>query len=136
MYGREEGITMAVREIEQLFAAIQSGDHAAIERLTSPDLTYRLAGSSRFAGVHAGRDRVLAMIAELNTVTGMTTTVEAVYDGPDAAIVHQRGAAGDYRDEALLRFAVKDGRVTDVTEFLFDVAAFDALVAGLSPAKA
>jgi hypothetical protein len=66
----------------------------------------------------------------------MTTTVDAVYDGPEAAIVHQRGIAGDYRDEALVRFEVHDGRVTDITEFLFDVAAFDAFAAQLPASPA
>jgi ketosteroid isomerase-like protein len=123
---------MAAQEVQALFAALQSGDMAAIERLTAPDLSFRLAGTSRFAGEHVGRDQVLSLIGELNTSTGMATTVDAVYDGPDAAIVHQRGQAGEkYRDESLIRFGVRDGRITDVTEFLFDVAAFDAFVAGL-----
>ena len=123
---------MAVEIVEQLFEALGRGDAEAAERLLSDDLGLRFAGTSRYAGEHTGRDEVLRLLADLAVSTGIVNVVERTYDGPDSAIVHQRGSAAGYQDESLLHFRVVDGRIAQITEFLFDVNAFDSYVDSLA----
>jgi len=115
--------------VRALYDAMGRGDAEAAFALLSEDLVFELGGNSRFAGRHVGRDKLFALQGELAQLTGMETSVDAMYDGDGRAIVHQHGRARDgYIDEALLLFEVADGRITAIKEFLFDQRSFDALV--------
>ena len=118
-----------VDEVQKLFQAFGSGDMATVTSLLSDDFTFELAGSSRFAGRTTGRNAVLALLGELMQTTGMENEVIGMYQAGDDVIVRQRGRAKDgYQDESLLLISSRDGQITSMREFLFDVAAFDAFV--------
>jgi ketosteroid isomerase-like protein len=120
---------MAAEVVQDLFGALGQGDMEAVNRLLAEDLVMTLAGQSRFAGRHVGRDKVLGLLGELSGSLGISNQPQGVYDGPDGAVVHQTGSAPGYADESLLLFKVTDGKVREVVEFLFDVPAFDTFVA-------
>jgi ketosteroid isomerase-like protein len=120
---------MAAEVVQDVFAALEQGDMVTVNRLLAKDLVMTLAGQSRFAGRHVGREKVLGLLGELSGSLGIGNQPQGIYDGPDGAVVHQTGAAPGYADESLLLFKVADGKVREVVEFLFDVPAFDAFVA-------
>jgi ketosteroid isomerase-like protein len=120
---------MAAEVVQEVFAALGRGDMVAVNRLLAEDLVMTLAGQSRFAGRHVGREKVLGLIGELSGTLGISNQPKGIYDGPDGAVVHQTGSAPGYADESLLLFKVTDGVVQEVIEFLFDVPAFDSFVA-------
>jgi ketosteroid isomerase-like protein len=114
-----------VELVQQVFQAVGTGDLATLESLLDENLTFRLAGSSPFAGRTVGRDNVLALLARINQELEISNSVRGLYDGPDGVVVHQTGEAPGYTDEALLLFQINDGRITHAVEFLLDVDAFD-----------
>ena len=115
--------------VRALYDAMGRGDAETALGLLDADLVFELGGKSRFAGRHTGRDKLFALQGELAQLTGLETSVDAIYDGDKSAIVHQHGRARDgYTDEALLLFEIADGRVIAIKEFLFDQPSFDALV--------
>jgi 8-amino-7-oxononanoate synthase len=77
------------------FAAVGSGDRAALTAVMSPAVQYRFPGSSPFAGIYDGRDQVLAYLDRLRAFTNssMNVTVRDVMIGTDHC-------AGSVRAEA------------------------------------
>ncbi len=120
---------MAVELVQRVFQAIAERDKPTIDRLLADDLSFSLAGTSRFAGRHIGRETVLELLAELSGTLGISNEVIGMYDGPDSAVVHQTGAAPGYRDESLILFKVSGEQVREIVEFLYDTDGFDAFVA-------
>jgi ketosteroid isomerase-like protein len=118
-----------VELVQEVYEAIGSGDLPALQKLLGDDLSFTLAGTSQFAGRTVGRDNVLALLGQLSATLGINNVVRGMYEGADGVVVHQTGTAEGYADESLLRFDIKDGRITDAVEFLFDVAAFDRFAA-------
>jgi ketosteroid isomerase-like protein len=120
---------MAAEVVQEVFAALGRSDMPAVHRLLAENLVMTLAGQSRFAGRHVGREKVLGLLGELSRGLSISNEPKGIYDGAGGAVVHQTGSAPGYADESLLLFKVADGRVYEVVEFLFDVPAFDAFVA-------
>jgi len=117
---------------KQLFAALAAQDEAAVRRICAPDMRVRQ---------NNGRPMSLDSLLKFNRKVGAAVTgfryEDAVRSVTETGFVEEHAVRGTLPDGAALDLAVcvvatvKDGRVTDVREYL-DSAASTGLAAALS----
>jgi ketosteroid isomerase-like protein len=116
---------------KQLFAALAGQDEAAVRRLCAPGLRVRQ---------NHGRPMSLETLLKFNRKVGAAVTgfryEDTVRSATDTGFVEEHAVRGTLPDGTALELAVcvvatvKDGRVTDVREYL-DSAASAGLAAAL-----
>ena len=117
---------------KQLFSALAGQDEAAVRRLCAPDMRVRQ---------NNGRPMSLDTLLRFNAAVGRAVKdfryEDAVRSTTDTGFVEEHAVRGTLPDGTALELAVcvvaavKDGRVTDVREYL-DSAASTGLAAALS----
>ncbi len=115
----------------QLFAALAGQDEAAVRRLCAPDMRVRQ---------NNGRPMSLDTLLRFNAAVGRAVKdfryEDAIRCATDSGFVEEHAVRGTLPDGAALNLAVcvvasvKDGRVTDVREYV-DSAAAGGLTAAL-----
>ncbi len=118
--------------IRELFAAFRNGDVAAIERVVPGDTVWHFPGrAGRLAGAHRGRAAIFAFLGRVVELTGGTFELELhdVLASDNWAVALFTGRAernGKRLDNATcLRIRMKEGRATEVHEFVWDLYAVD-----------
>ncbi len=121
--------TTAAADIDAVQAGFQTlaqGDLATFADRFHPDATWNHRNEDRFAGIHAGSDRIVAFIVESMQLSGGTlrpapTAFMADGQGRVTVLVHLTADRPDGRhldDEQILLFTVEDGRVRAVDQFV------------------
>ena len=108
------------------FETLARGDLAAFTDGFHPDATWNHRNEDRFAGIHAGSDKIAEFILESVHLSGGTlrpapTALMADGSGRVAVLVHLTAARPDGRtldDQQILLFTVEDGRVRAVDQFV------------------
>ena len=133
-----------IRLVAKYFDAMRAKDRAAVEALLAPDAVFRYAydrgGSTepgaerRFAGRDAVMrdyvDRAFRLMSKLDwfepvyTVSADRRTVFVEVRG-DMVL----GASTPYRNQYVIRFDLRDGRITGMSEYMNTVTAGQALEA-------
>ena len=116
------------------FEAFAKGDVAAFGAMFHSDATWNHRNDDRWGGVHAGRDDILAFIAESGRVTEGTlcATPEAVIadgQGRVTVVVRMTGTRPDgrsFEDTQIMRFAVDGDYVRHADQFVGDPSAVKA----------
>ena len=114
--------------------AFAKGDVAAFGAVFHPDATWNHRNDDRWAGVHAGRDDILAFIAESGRLTAGTlrATPEAVMadaQGRVSVVVRMTGRRPDgrsFEDTQIMLFAVDGDGVRHADQFVGDPGAVQA----------
>jgi ketosteroid isomerase-like protein len=114
------------------FAAFSTGDMATLNGLFAEDAVWNMAGSGVISGPKQGRDAILAFFGELMERSNGTFTVNlldlAASDQGVYALQHAHAEReGKVIDrDAVNVFHIRDGVVTEVTEFFQDTGETDA----------
>jgi ketosteroid isomerase-like protein len=110
------------------FDAVGRGDLAAFSDLFHPDATWNHRNDDRLGGVHHGNDGIVAFLAESMQLTAGTLrpvpqTFMTDGEGRVVVLVRITGSRPDGRtfdNPQVLVFAVEDGRVRSVDQFVGD----------------
>src|SRR2546427_8834340 len=85
--------------VEQLYAAFESKDAAALKNLIATDAVWHIPGSSLISGDHRGHAEIFAYFEKLQELTGGTFSAELIdvlaSDMQAAALAAGKGARGD-----------------------------------------
>ncbi|WP_045731109.1 nuclear transport factor 2 family protein [Pseudarthrobacter chlorophenolicus] len=110
------------------YEAFNSGDIQTLMGLFAPDAVYHVGGTGGLAGDKNGQEEIMAYFGELFTRSGGTTKVELkeVIAGEQHTVSLQKAQAqrnGQSMDqEGVLVFTLRNGKVTEVSEFQEDTA--------------
>ncbi|WP_314215865.1 nuclear transport factor 2 family protein [Pseudarthrobacter equi] len=110
------------------YEAFNSGDVQTLMELFAQDAVWHVGGSGGLAGDKNGQEEIMAYFGELFSRSGGTTKVELkdVIAGEQHTVGLQKAQAqrnGQSMDqEGVLVFTLKDGKVTEVSEFQEDTA--------------
>ena len=123
-----------VAVVQTAFEAFGRGDLEAFAAKFHDDATWDHRNEDRFGGVHAGRDAIVAFIAESGQLTRGTLRAapEAILSdaqGRVAVVVRLTGSRPDGRSldsTQVLLFAVDGDRMRSVDQFIGDPAAVTA----------
>lgn len=114
--------------VRGLFDAFARRDLPAILAVVPDDLVWHFPGRrGRLAGVHRGRDAVLAFLAAVEELTGGTFRLDledvTASDGHAVALFRGRGERLGRRldNPTCLVFRIADGRLVEVREFVWDL---------------
>ncbi len=108
--------------IRRGFDAFNKGDVATLGEILTADCVQHMAGDSRFSGDHKGRNNVLAMYAQMGTLTDgtMRAVLSDVYASEHGAVALYTAKAkrnGKKLDEKYaLVFQIVDNKVTDLDD--------------------
>jgi ketosteroid isomerase-like protein len=114
------------RTIERYFATMASGD-PTVAQLFTEDVTWWVPESSPLGGTHAGRDKVLALMANgvhlYDASTPMQVDLrEMVAEGDSVCVqlvMRARTAKGeDYENHYHFAFRLREGRISSVREYV------------------
>lgn len=101
------------------FAAFSAGDMDALRRIIAADAIWHIPGRSPLSGSYKGVDEVLGFFARTMERSGGTFAID-LHDvvGNDEHVFAAYGVSGKregktLRDNAVLVFHVRDGRVTE-----------------------
>ena len=116
------------------FDAFARGDGAAFAAMFHADATWNHPNDDRLGGVHDGRDRIMAFLAEsaqltAGTLRAVPERLMADGDGSVAVVTRVSGGRPDGRrfdDRQILLFKVEDGHVRTVDQYIGDPAAVTA----------
>jgi ketosteroid isomerase-like protein/ribosomal protein S18 acetylase RimI-like enzyme len=112
--------------VRQAFEGMAQGDPSTFLALLSPDVTYRLIGSTSLSGTHRGIDRVMNdLIGPLAAQLGspLRLHVEHLAADADRVYVQARGeatlrSAAPYNNVYCFAFRFAGERVVELTEYL------------------
>ena len=113
------------------YAAFSAGELEAFDELFTDDAVWHVPGSGSLSGAKNGRDVIVAYFGELMSRSGGTVrvTLQDVIAGDNHTIgLHHSHAERNGRildQNAVLVFALRDGRVSEVREFNDDTARND-----------
>jgi ketosteroid isomerase-like protein len=117
-----------------LFAAFRAGDIDAVRAAIGDDAVWHFPGrTGKLAGDHAGRDAILAFLANVMGLTAGTFRLELIdVVASDANAVALFRGHGERNGRVLdnptcLRMRIANGRIVELWEFvwnLYDVDAF------------
>ena len=122
------GIEEDAALVRRGYEAFNAGNVETLKGLFAPDAVYRVGGSSDLAGDKHGLQEVLGYFGELFSRSGGTVKVELrdVIAGEHHTIGLQTAEAQrdgkSLKQDGVLVFTVKDGKVTEVSEFQEDSA--------------
>src|SRR2546427_7660096 len=85
--------------VEELYAAFESKDAAALKNLIATDAVWHIPGSSLISGDHRGHAEIFAYFEKLQELTGGTFSAELIdvlaSDMQAAALAAAKGTRGD-----------------------------------------
>lgn len=108
------------------YEAFNTGDVETLMGLFAPDAVYRVGGSGGLAGDKRGQQEVMGYFGELFSRSGGTVKVDLrdVIAGEHHTVALQTAEAQrngkSMKQDGVLVFTVKDGKVTEVSEFQED----------------
>ncbi|TLZ67753.1 MAG: hypothetical protein E6K09_05455 [Methanobacteriota archaeon] len=118
--------------VEQLYAAFESKDAAALKNLIATDAVWHIPGSSLISGDHRGHAEIFAYFEKLQELTGGTFSAELIdvlaSDMQAAALAEAKGTRGDrvYEQTYLLLLRIDQDRIVEARLFNEDEEAFQA----------
>ena len=126
--------TADVEAVRRGFAAVAAGDMAAFAAGFYPDATWNHRNDDQLGGVKHGIDEIVDFLAQSMTLTGGTlrpVPEVLMSDGAGNVAVRTRISATrpdgrSFDDTQILLFAVADGRVRSVDQFVGDPDAVTA----------
>ncbi|MET1085787.1 MAG: nuclear transport factor 2 family protein [Arthrobacter sp.] len=110
------------------YEAFNAGDAETLKGLFTPDAVYHVGGSGGLAGDKKGLEEIMAYFGELFSRSGGTAKVELrdVIAGEQHTVSLQTAEAQrngkSMKQEGVLVFTLRDGKVTEVSEFQEDTA--------------
>ncbi|WP_104043458.1 nuclear transport factor 2 family protein [Arthrobacter sp. ZGTC412] len=110
------------------YEAFNGGDMETLMGLFADDAVYHVGGSGGLAGDKQGKKAIMAYFAELFTLSGGTAKVELqdVIAGERHTVSVQSAEAQrngkSMKQNGVLVFTLRDGKVTEVREFQEDTA--------------
>jgi uncharacterized protein len=114
------------------YEAFNSADIKTLTELFDEMASWHTPGRSALAGDHVGRDAAFAQFGRYLEGTGGTFKAEvrqvtADEDGRVVAVHHNSGARNGKRldVDACIVFQVRNGRITDGREFVYNLQAWD-----------
>ena len=127
-------ISTDVDAVRAGFAAVAAGDMAGFAAMFHPDATWNHRNDDRLGGVKEGVDAIVGFLAESMQLTaGTLRPVPEVFlpdgDGRVAVLTRISGTRPDGRtfdDTQILLFALEQGRVRTVDQFIGDPNAVTA----------
>ncbi len=127
----------AARLVQQFLGFLEQGDLVSLGDLVSEDLVYRIPGQSRISGVYEGVDGLAAAcsIAPRPGVRGLRSELTGLTpssSGDFVATFHAMTGSLDDQTvevEIALRFTLRDGRISVITEYCADQYLSDELFA-------
>jgi ketosteroid isomerase-like protein len=116
------------------YEAFARGDGAAFAALFHPKATWNHRNDDRLGGVHDGRDRIMAFLAEsaqltAGTLRAVPERLMADGEGSVAVVTRISGTRPDGReldDRQILLFVVEAGHVRTVDQYVGDPTAVTA----------
>lgn len=124
-----------IATVRRGFDAFATGDMDTLRDVLAPDIEWHLPGRSTISGDYSGIDAVLGFFGALFQLSGGTFKAELVECGEltsdlVACLIHRSGAmpAGAVDQRTMLLFQLRDGRAVEVTEFAYDLYAYDEAV--------
>lgn len=115
------------------YAAFARGDMAAVQRTWHPDVVWHAQRLGQLSGDHVGWDGFMAFIGRTMELTGGTFRLEVrdVLASPTGAAasvqsIAERPDGRRLNSNQVHLFAVRDGKVAEVWQFVGDVAQADA----------
>jgi ketosteroid isomerase-like protein len=118
--------------IRRGYEAFNSGDMDTLTELFDESAVWHVPGRSSLAGDHEGRDAAFAYFGRLGQETGGTFQAGLQHlfaDDEDRVVgIHTNSAERDGKrlsTDVCLVFQLKDGRVTEGTEYYRDLYAWD-----------
>ena len=116
------------------FDAFARGDGAAFAAMFHADATWNHRNDDRLGGVHDGRDRIMAFLAEsaqltAGTLRAVPERLMADGDGSVAVVTRVSGGRPDDRrfdDRQILLFKVEEEHVRTVDQYVGDPTAVTA----------
>ena len=114
------------------YAAFNSGDMKTLTELFDENASWHTPGRGRIAGDYKGRDAVFSQFGRYGGETAGTfkATLQRVFTTEDGRVVglHQNSAKRNGKQldvSCCLVFELKDGRVTDGREYVYDLHAWE-----------
>jgi ketosteroid isomerase-like protein len=113
-------------------AAFMTGDAAALARLFSPDIVWRVPGRGRLSKVYRGQAETFGFFAQLMQETGGTFKVDsqAMFAGDEGGVLVDRITAsrnGKTLDIGLLlHVTIRDGRIVEGVDHFHQEYLWDA----------
>ena len=118
--------------IRALFAAFRARDIEAIRSALAEDAVWHFPGTAgKLAGSHAGHAGIFAFLARVGELTGGTfeLELEEVLANDTCAVAFFRGRARregrELDNPTCLKIHLRDGRATEIWEFVWDLHAVD-----------
>lgn len=124
-----------ITTVRKGFTAFATGDMDTLREVFAPDIEWHLPGRSTISGDYHGIDAVLGFFGTLFEISGGTFKAQLLECGEltsdlVACLIHRSGTApaGTIDQRTVLLFQMRDGRATEVTEFAYDLYAYDEAV--------
>jgi uncharacterized protein len=118
--------------VRRLMAALTGQDRAEIEAVLAEDCVWRVPGANVLSGDYEGRRAILSLFGKMKRIFTGPARFEVidVLASDDRAAAYQYGmvtvGANTVRLQECLVYRIHEGRVVEVVEFQYDMAAFDA----------
>ncbi len=114
--------------VRSLFAAFARTDVAAIQQLIPEDAVWRFPGRrGQIAGEHRGRDAIFSFLMTVGALTDHTFHLDLIdVVGAEHNVVALFRGSAQRGDKTLdnptcLRFEMRDGRIREISEFVWDL---------------
>ena len=124
-----------IATVRKGFDAFAAGDMDSLRVVFDRGVEWHLPGRSTISGDYRGVDAVLGFFGTLFQISGGTFKAELIECGEltsdlVACLIHRSGAmpAGAVDQRTILLFQLRNGRVVEVTEFAYDLYAYDEAV--------
>lgn len=122
------GIQEDAAVVRRGYEAFNAGDVETLKGLFAPDAVYHVGGSGGLAGDKKGLEEIVAYFGELFSRSAGTAKVELrdVIAGEQHTVSLQTAEAQrngkSMKQEGVLVFTLRDGKVTEASEFQEDTA--------------
>ena len=121
-----------VEAVRRGYEAFNSGDMKVLRELFHENASWHTPGRSSIAGDHKGREAVFALFGRYGIETGGTfkAKLQRVLKSDDGHVVgiHRNTAKRNGKQldvYCCIDFEMKDGRVVDGREYIYDIDAWD-----------
>ena len=124
-----------IATVRRGFDAFAAGDIDTLREVLDPSIDWHLPGRSTISGDYRGIEDVLGFFGRLLELSSGTFKAELLECGElttdlVACLINRSGAmpAGTVDQRTVLLFQMREGRVIEVTEFAYDLYAYDEAV--------